>query len=324
MTASATTPITAPPARTSGKWTGPTRPYDLVKEITIAVVVVALLTTLLAALFSSPDDPAITLQSWAKASPNDVVATATGELAGTTTSAGYGQPYNTNGDAQAIGPLHLATWAGVRIPVDPANDFVVKPLSTLTADTAVQDAVKQWTAAGPDQQTKWASDYADALTKATDGNPDAVPAGEYGPVPVMAKGILGMASTGALDTALISGGGFYTTDYTKPLLLLGDSGYLDETAGAQHLQGSQWGMMNETGNFPGQAWLWLYTFWYQVPPFSTEGSYFATNADSVVWGLMMVLSLLLVLVPFIPGLRSVPLKVPVYRLIWRDWYRRRR
>ena len=29
-------------------------------------------------------------------------------------------------------------------------------------------------------------------------------------------------------------------------------------------------MMNETGNYPGQAWLWLYTFWYQVPPFSTS------------------------------------------------------
>ncbi len=25
-------------------------------------------------------------------------------------------------------------------------------------------------------------------------------------------------------------------------------------------------MMNETGNYPGQPWMWLYTFWYQVPP----------------------------------------------------------
>ena len=39
----------------------PTRPYDLVKEFIIAVVVVGVLTVLLAAVFSSPDRKAITL-----------------------------------------------------------------------------------------------------------------------------------------------------------------------------------------------------------------------------------------------------------------------
>ena len=27
-------------------------------------------------------------------------------------------------------------------------------------------------------------------------------------------------------------------------------------------------MMNKTGSYPGQAWLWLYTCWHQVKPFS--------------------------------------------------------
>jgi hypothetical protein len=76
-------------------------------------------------------------------------------------------------------------------------------------------------------------------------------------------------------------------------------------------------MMNETGNYPGQPWMWLYTFWYQIEPFSSSG-----NADALVWGLMMVLSAALVLVPFIPGLRSIPRWIPVHRLIWRDYYRR--
>jgi hypothetical protein len=76
-------------------------------------------------------------------------------------------------------------------------------------------------------------------------------------------------------------------------------------------------MMNETGNFPGQAWLWLYTMWYQVPPFTTSD-----NADALVWGVMMLLTLALLLVPFIPGVRSIPRLVPVHRLIWRDHYRR--
>jgi hypothetical protein len=33
--------------------------------------------------------------------------------------------------------------------------------------------------------------------------------------------------------------------------------------------------------------------------------------------------LLLLLVPFIPGLRSLPRLIPIHRLVWRDYYRRR-
>ena len=45
------------------------------------------------------------------------------------------------------------------------------------------------------------------------------------------------------------------------------------------------------------------------------------NADAVVWGIMMLLSLLLLLVPFLPGIRSIPRWIPLYRIIWRQWYR---
>jgi len=79
--------------------------------------------------------------------------------------------------------------------------------------------------------------------------------------------------------------------------------------------------MNETGSYPGQAWLWLYTFWYQIPPFSNEETTIGANADAVVWGIMMLLSLLLLLVPFLPGIRSIPRWIPLYRIIWRQWYR---
>jgi hypothetical protein len=99
-------------------------------------------------------------------------------------------------------------------------------------------------------------------------------------------------------------------------LLLSDGAYLEDQARARNLGGDQWGMMNETGNYPGQPWMWLYTFWYQVKPFSTSD-----NADAQVWGLMVVLSLGLVLVPFIPGIRSIPRWVPLHRLVWRDYYR---
>jgi hypothetical protein len=53
-----------------------------------------------------------------------------------------------------------------------------------------------------------------------------------------------------------------------------------------------------------------------VKPFSTSD-----NADAEVWGLMMVLTLLLMFLPFIPGLRSVPRWIPIHKLVWRNYYR---
>jgi hypothetical protein len=148
------------------------------------------------------------------------------------------------------------------------------------------------------------------------GGKVALPPGSYGPVPVLMAGLLTMAQSGGLDGALVSTNRFYQTDFTKSLLFLADGSYLESLASSQHLLGDQWGMMNETGNFPGQAWLWLYTFWYQISPFNHS-----TNADALVWGTMALLSLIFVFVPFIPGLRSVPRLLPVYRLIWRRHYR---
>jgi hypothetical protein len=290
----------------------PTRRYDLVKEFVIALVVVGALTVALAAVFSSPDRRAITLAAWAGADPNDVVATAAGELAGTTTSAGYGAPYNRASDGQKLGPLPLQRWGSVRIPIDSANDLVISPLSTVNADPGLTAALNTWRAASPDQRVAWASAYSDALAAVPDGDPAKVKAGDYGPVPVLASRFLSLARSGVLEGLLTSRNTFYVSDETKPLLLLADGAYLEDQARADHLGGDQWGMMNESGNYPGQPWMWLYTFWYQVKPFSTSD-----NADALVWGLMAVLTLGLILLPFIPGLRSLPRHLGVHRLIWR-------
>ncbi|MHB1472812.1 MAG: hypothetical protein ACYCV4_04140 [Dermatophilaceae bacterium] len=313
------------PDRTPDSHDFPTRRYDLVKEFVIALVVVLVLSGGLAAIFSSPDEKPITMSAWAKADPNNLVTTAAGELAGTTTSATYGAPYNTNAEGQKLGPLPLQKWGGVRIPIDSA-DLVLGPLSNISGDTAVSSAVATWKAATPEQRTKWATDYVDAIgTAAADGEPATgaggdpakVAAGDYGPVPALSAGLLALANAGGLEGALTSSGNFYGGDTTKSLLLLADGAYLEDQAVAQNLGGNQWGMMNEVGNAPGQPWMWLYTFWYQVPPFATSN-----NADAQVWGLMMLLTLLLMFLPFIPGLRSIPRKIPLHRLIWRGYYRR--
>jgi hypothetical protein len=290
------------------------RPYDLVKEFVIAFVVVTPLTVLLAAAFGSPDEKAITLQSWARHAPADVVATAAGELAGTTTSATYGPPYNRAGEGQKVLGVPLQKWGGVRIPVNSA-DLVLRPLRN-QASGPVSAALVRWTLASPSQRTAWATAYVNALAAAPGGDPARVAPGDYGPVPALCRSFLGLARQGGLEGALMPNGSFYGSDSTRALLLLSDGAYLEDQARARNLGGDQWGMMNETGNYPGQPWMWLYTFWYQVKPFSTSD-----NADAEVWALMMVLTLGLMFVPLIPGIRSVPRWIPVHRLIWRDYYR---
>jgi hypothetical protein len=302
----------------------PTRRYDLVKEFVIALVVVLVLSGGLAAVFSSPDEKAVTMSGWAKADPENLITTAAGELAGTTTSATYGAPYNTNAEGQKLGPLPLQKWGGVRLPLDSA-DLVLGPLSQVRDNPAVAYAVATWKAATPEQRTAWATAYVEAIgTPEADGEPATgaggdpakVAAGDYGPVPALSAGLLELANTGGLEGALTSSGNFYGGDQTRSLLLLSDGAYLEDLAVAQNLAGDQWGMMNEVGNAPGQPWMWLYTFWYQVKPFSTSD-----NADAEVWGLMMLLTLLLMFLPFIPGLRSIPRWIPIHRLVWRDYYR---
>ena len=202
-------------------------------------------------------------------------------------------------------------------PIDTANDYVIAPLRTLPDQPQLEAAVTTYTAASPDQQAKWTTAYEKAVANASFAQGALkVPAGPYGPVGPMISGLTSMARSGALDGALLSSRQFYGTDYTKPLLFIADGAYLANLAQGQHLSGDQWGMMNETGSYPGQAWLWLYTLWYQVPPMKTS-----SNADLQVWAIMMVLTVVLALVPFIPGLRSIPRWSRIYRLIWRQHYR---
>ena len=293
----------------------PTRRYDLVREFVLALITVSVLTATLAVVFGSPDEKAITLQDWATAAPNDVVVTAAAELSGDAGTAGYGPPYNDASDGQKLVGIPLQQWGGIRYPIDAAQDFVLVPLQSVQGDAAVSSALDTWNTASGDQQTAWAGAYVKALGD-VDNDPAKVAQGDYGPVPVMANAYGKVAASGGLEQ-LVSNGSFYVNDPTRRLLLLADGSYLEDQARAVSLGGDQWGMMNETGNYPGQPWLWLYTFWYQVEPFKSSD-----NADALVWGLMMVLSLGLMLLPLIPGLRDLPRWIPVHRLIWRDWYRR--
>ena len=301
------------------EWKGPKRRYDILKEATIAGLVVVVLVVLLAAVLSSPDEPPVTVQSWARVAPADFVATAASELAGTSKTAQYGPPYNHS--SQSVQRLGVS-WqllAGVRQPINAARVFVLSPLGKLAAtDPAIARALARYDAAPAATQKRWAEAYLGVVTKVRfrSGVP-SVPKAADGPVPIMVSGELTLARSGALDADLLAQQPFYGTNYTKPLLFLEDGNYFSSLATAQHLTGSQWGVMNETGSYPGQPWLWLYTLWYQVPGWRSS-----PNVDLIAVYMTGVATLLLLAVPFVPGLRDVPRLVPVHRLVWRSWNRR--
>jgi len=306
------------PDRDVKEWKGAYVPYDILKEAFVAFLAVAVLIVLLAVVFSSPDEPAITLKSWSVVDPVDFAQTAITELDGTSGTASYGPPYNsTPAASQHIGFFQPEQWFGVHQPIDTAQDFVIGPLRTLPNQPLTMAAITLYTNSSAAQRTAWTTAYEKSVANATDMNGRLhVPSGRYGPVGLMIGSLTDMAQTGGLDGTLLSEGQFYNTNYTKPLLFLADGTYLADKAQAQHLSGSQWGMMNETGNYPGQAWLWLYTMWYQVSPMNSS-----TNGDLEVWVIMMVLSVGLIFLPFIPILRSVPRWTKIYKLIWRRHYR---
>ncbi len=158
--------------------------FDLVKEMVLALFVVSLVVIGLAAALSSPDDPAVTIQTWATKDPVDFVTTAASELAGTSETAEYGPPYNNTADAaQAVGPISPQTWAGVSTPIDTAQDFVLRPLGfAAIGNPTLTTALQAYGAASADQQQTWLTNYSTALADATVVNEEvSVASGDYGP-----------------------------------------------------------------------------------------------------------------------------------------------
>ncbi len=303
-------------AADAAPWRGPSRRYDILKEGTVAVMIVLALTVGLAGLLSSPNDPSVTVATWSKLAPADFLGTAAAELNGTSKTAAYGPPYNNqSGSTQSL-LFAPAKISGVTLPVDAASDFVIRPLTTLAStDPAIAAPLAAYKAASSAQQLKWATAYgtAEAKVKFVGGNP-VVPAAVDGPVPALMAAELTLARSGALDASLINQQTFYGTNYTKPLQFIEDGQYFAGKAAALNLTGAQWGVMNETGSYPGQPWLWLYTLWYQVP-----GWNHSANADLIAIYMTGLATILLLAVPFIPGLRDIPRLIPLHRLIWRSW-----
>lgn len=302
----------------SREWTGPNRRYDILKEGTIAFVIVFVLVIGLAFLLSSPDKPPVTVQEWASLAPKDFIATTASELNGTSDTATYGPPYNHGyQEVQKLG-VSWQLLVGVQQPINTAQVFVLKPLEKFSADNVqLAVALKQYNQAPKQLQQIWSTNYAKVVTQVKINNGQVVvPKINDGPVPILINNEYRLARSGAIDAALLAQHPFYGTNYTKPLLFIEDGNYFSNLAKKDHLYGTQWGVMNESGSYPGQPWLWLYTLWYQVPAFASS-----VNVDLIAVYLTTLATALLMFVPFIPGLRDIPRYIPLHKLIYRQYHK---
>jgi len=292
--------------------------YDLIKEVVVAFLIIGFIVVVCSFLFSSPDLKPVTIQEYAAKMPVDFLQTALSELDGSSTTGTYGPPYNNGtGSVQSLGFFAPQEWAGVHQPVNSA-DLVLEPLKKeATPGSPLALALSRWFSASSRQQAIWEKNFGKALNKATFANGRfTIRPGNYGPLKEMMLAYYQAGITGGLDALLSASNHIYQVNYTKPLLFLNDGSYLPEVVGKQHLLPNQWGMMNETGGWPGQAWLWLYTFWYQIPPFNTSSS-----ADLMVFLIMIVLSAGLAAFPYLPVINKIPEWIPLHRFIWRNYYK---
>jgi hypothetical protein len=308
------------------RWRGKVERYDLIQEGLIALAILGLVLVVLATLFGSPKLAGVSIRTWAESAPQDFAATTLTELVATSETATYGPPYNNpemgccgNGQLQYLGPISPQRWAGVRFPVNPPEDFVLKPLRAIGQILpSAREAAAQWDAATPAQRTAWGNAAQKAKVVVDGATVRLEGGGDSGPISAMLSGQLAGARAGLVDSQLVdSPGSLYSMDYTKVLLYLEDGQYLSEVAQRYTLGGQRWGVTNEIGNWPGQPWLWGYSLFYQIPPWVN----YSQGSDIIVIATVSVLFMLVFFLPLIPGLRSLPRLIGLYRVIWRDYYR---
>jgi hypothetical protein len=167
---------------------------------------------------------------------------------------------------------------------------------------------------------KWATNYEQALGKVTPMgsgqmatmSPDYAKVGslqgDFGPVPVLVESVLYLAQTGYLEQyfeAVEPGHSFHLTNiwcYDHPDML--------NTAVDQGLTDDQWGMVKERG-FPVGPWYLFFPAVFHV--LLPSG---ATGLGFLLWNFAFA-ALLLFVVPLVPGVRSLPKYLKLYRFTYR-------
>jgi hypothetical protein len=281
--------------------------YPVIAAVLLVVVIV------LAAAVGSPNYPRETIAGAAKGNPGGAILGSTRELDGTS-------PSNVNASEYGMGdPGQTLVLNPLRTAAPLLGQISVQGLPTLQASD-LRQAIAAYDSASADQQMKWASNYEDALNKVTPmgSGPMATMSpeyakvstlqGDFGPVPVLVESVLYLAQTGYLEQyfeGVDPGHSLHLTNiwcYDHPDML--------NTAVDQGLTDDQWGMVKERG-FPVGPW---YLFIPAVFHVSFPGG--ATGLGFLLWNLGFA-ALLLFVVPLVPGVRSLPKYLKLYRFAYR-------
>lgn len=290
-------------------------PVDFVKHLLGTTLVIAVLTLALSAIFREPVRPALTISSYANENPVAFLQVALGDLDGTGDIANYGPPYNHGtGSVQDF----LQQWVGVIHPVDTKTDFILRPLAFAAhLDPRLSAPLYTFRTASAAQQAQWEAAYKKGLAAArVDNGVVHLPPGSYGPVAPMMQGLLQLGQSGLMTGVLNRSPASYQFDSQNSLLFL-QGKPLQDAAAKLELQGNQWGIIHEeNAPYPGPWWMTIVTAVYQIPFISN-----ASAADALALGSGLLLFVILMIAPWLPGINRLPRVLGVHRLIWKDYYR---
>lgn len=273
--------------------------------IIAAILAVALI--VLAILAGSPNWPQATIAVTYTKDPGGAILAMTTELDGTSPS--------------------WSNTAEPGMPGTPAETFVVGPVRSyhhLLGPSVVQ-AVADYDRATRAQQKAWAANYHQALDSITPmasqsamgamaaiQSPDYTKVdtltGDFGPVPTIVKADLELGQGGYLEQYL----GGISPGHALHLvnICLYDHPAMLNEATTNGLTDDQWGMVKERGFAVGPWFLIIPALIHVKLPGGSSGTGFA------LWNLLFALVLILAL-PLIPGLRDLPQRLKLYRLIYR-------
>lgn len=265
----------------------------------------AVLLIVVAFVAGSPNTPRDTIAGVSQSDPGGAILAFTQELNGTASS-----------------------WAELRMHGmgEPGQVFVIGPVSDYASllGASVTDAVSTYEKADSTQRHAWADAYEQALgtiTPQATGEAEALGAtpspdyalldtlnGDFGPIPALVQADLTLAQRGYLEQSLVG------RDPGHSLLLgtiwLYDHPGMLNSALTNGLTDDQWGMVKERGFSVGPWYLIIPSIFHVKFPGGSVGTGF------ILWNLLAALVLLLA-VPLLPGLRDLPRRVRLYRLIYR-------
>ncbi len=269
----------------------------------IIALALAMALGLLGAFAGSPNSPRATIAGTSRQDPGGAALAFTQELAGTSSSAGNQKEFG-------LGP--------------PGQVFVTGPLGSFAPLLGgnVAAALATYRAAPASRQAAWANNYLMALGKITPASmeggmetamsPDyskiGTLHGDFGPVPALIRADVQLAQGGHLEQYLEGRDPGHTLHLVT--IWLYDHPKMLNDAVANGLTDDQWGMVKERGYPVGPWYLIIPAIIHVKLPNGVTGTGF------VLWNLAVALIFIFVL-PLVPGIRSLPRKLRLYRGIAR-------